>query len=103
MALETDLLRCVDAYCAARGIARATLSTTLVNDGKTLDRLVSGGSLTVRKWQHCMDWLSENWPPGARWPADVPRPKQARAQAARNSQPKIVAKTRAPQRRRRRA
>ncbi|RVT99075.1 hypothetical protein EOD42_02920 [Rhodovarius crocodyli] len=74
MTLEADLIRCADAYCAAKGIARATLSTLLMNDGRSLERVAIGGSLTVRIWQRSMSWLSANWPDGEPWPDGVARP-----------------------------
>ena len=89
MTLEHDLLRCADAYCNARGIARSTLSTLLVNDSRTLDRVAAGGSLTVRNWQRCMLWFAMNWPAGTPWPAGIappqPSPRAQRAAAGASS------------------
>lgn len=82
MTLEQALIVCSDAYCQAKGIARSTLSTQMLNESRTLDRVASGGSLTVRNWQRCMAWLSAAWPKGVLWPEGVERPEPASAEAA---------------------
>ncbi len=46
-------------YCAAAGIELPTLSNKLFNDGKTLGRLESGGSLTVASYERAMTRLAE--------------------------------------------
>ena len=74
MALTDDLMRCAEAYCEARKIALPTLSTQILNDGRTFDRIVAGGSLTVRNFERCMVWLSARWPDDTAWPEGIERP-----------------------------
>lgn len=75
MALSDDLLTVLRAYCEARKIALPTLSTRILNDGRALSKLASGtGTLTMRNYDRCMDWLSVNWPEGVQWPEGVSRP-----------------------------
>jgi hypothetical protein len=74
MSQTEALLRCADAYCEARSIARPTLSGIVFRDSRTLDRVAAGGSLTVRNLERCMQWLSNNWPQGHDWPQGIPRP-----------------------------
>jgi len=79
MDLAQTLLRCVDRYCEARKLARATVSTLALNDGRTFDRVASGGSITIRNYEKSMRWLSANWPADVAWPAGVPRPETQEA------------------------
>jgi len=74
MALTDDLLRCAESYCEARKIALPTLSTQILNDGRTFDRIAAGGSLTVRNFERCMVWLSAHWPDDTAWPEGIERP-----------------------------
>ncbi len=71
--LGQQLLIAADGYCEATGYARATLSTMLFSDNKTLDRVANGGSLTVRNFEHAMRWLVTHWPAGRKWPQGVMR------------------------------
>lgn len=50
------------------------LSTVLFNDSARLDKLKAEGDVTTQTFERAMLWMSENWPDGAVWPADVPRP-----------------------------
>ncbi len=76
----TDQLLCVcDAYCSARSISRARLSTVLLNGGGQLSRIAAGGDLRTSSFERAMRWLSDNWPEGADWPADVERPEPTEA------------------------
>ncbi len=68
MNLTEQLLACVETFCDAKGIAEATLSTRLFNDGSTLARIRSGGSLTVRSYEKAMAHFAENWPADRPWP-----------------------------------
>lgn len=46
MIIPAFVQRC-DSYCARRGIARATLSTLLFDDGKRIDALAGGSNVGV--------------------------------------------------------
>ena len=63
-----------DAYCLARQLSRARVSTIVFNAGATLDRIVAGRDLNTGTYERAMRWFSEHWPEGADWPADVVRP-----------------------------
>lgn len=82
MELESTLLRCVDAYCEAKRLARPTVSAQILRDSRAFDRVASGGSLTVRNFQRAMKWLSANWPEDAAWPEGVDRPASTEPSAA---------------------
>ena len=42
-----------------------------------LARIDNGKSFTVRNFDKIVQWFSDNWPRGARWPAEVKRPPQS--------------------------
>jgi len=61
-------------YCAATGKTRIAVSKRVFNDGKVLDNLVDGKDITIGRFERAMRWFSDNWPDGAEWPDEVPRP-----------------------------
>lgn len=73
--LRTKLLAVSDAYCLARDISRARVSTIVFNGGMALDRIASGKDLTTGNFERAMRWFHENWPEGAEWPVEVERPE----------------------------
>ncbi|WP_425152873.1 hypothetical protein [Candidatus Palauibacter sp.] len=40
------------------------------------------GRVTVRTVHRVVQWLSDNWPEGLEWPADIPRPEPPAAVGA---------------------
>lgn len=67
----------VETFGAATGLAEATISTRVFNDGDRIKTLRNGGDLGVRKMERALDWFSAHWPEGAAWPEDIPRPVDA--------------------------
>src|SRR5262245_35985067 len=74
-----QFVRIVSAYARGRRLAEATVATGLLNDGKGIKRLRLGCDIGVRKVEEKVLWLSANWPDGASWPADVPRPAASKS------------------------
>lgn len=74
MKIIDTLLLVSDAFCASTGIAEATLSSRVFNDGKRLAAVRAGKDIGARRVERAMRWFSENWPEGADWPLLVPRP-----------------------------
>lgn len=74
-----QLFTLVEAFGAATGLAEATVSTRLFNDGDRINTLRKGGDLGNRKTEKAWRWLSDNWPDGRPWPDDVPRPQALEA------------------------
>jgi hypothetical protein len=72
--LRTQLIAVADAYAAHRGLSRSRVSTIVFNAGAALDRVASGRDLNTGNWERAMRWFSDNWPDGAEWPDEVPRP-----------------------------
>lgn len=76
------LMSLVEAYSKASGLAEATISSRLFNDGKRLSEVRQGADIGVRRIERAVTWLSANWPTDAEWPAGVPRPGAAIPEAA---------------------
>lgn len=55
-------------------ITLSGISTRVFGDGKTFARIEAGGDLTTGNFERAMRWFSDNWPEGAAWPDEVPRP-----------------------------
>lgn len=73
------LLALADIYCVKTGTKPVTLSFWMFNDSKKLAALCGGADVTTGRFNAAMQWLSDNWPEGAEWPADVARPEKAEA------------------------
>lgn len=75
MTLTDQLLIVADGYCAAADVDLARASLRSLGDGRLLVRLKADvATLTLTRADLALAWFSENWPEGADWPADIPRP-----------------------------
>lgn len=73
--LRSQLVLVADAFGVATNRSRARVSTMVLNQGRRLDLIASAGmDITTERFERAMAWFSANWPDGAAWPADVPRP-----------------------------
>lgn len=78
--LNTEhLLSIADAYGAALAIEDTTISHRVFNDSKKLGAVRAGKDISVRRYNAAIEWFSANWPEGAVWPHDVPRPEMTEA------------------------
>lgn len=82
MKLTNQLILVARAYADHRGLSLSRVSTLVFNDGKKLDGLVDGKDLATSRFENALAWFSSNWPDGAVWPADVPRPDPSLSEAA---------------------
>ncbi|MEN6302216.1 MAG: hypothetical protein ABFD96_05785 [Armatimonadia bacterium] len=78
----SQLIEISNAYCAATGKTRVAVSKRVFNDGKVIDKLLTGGDLRTSRHQMAVRWFSENWPDGTPWPSHIDRPKPAPDAAA---------------------
>jgi len=69
------LLKVIDVYQSATGLADSTISNYVFNDGKLVKRLRSGRDITVGRFNYALRWFSAHWPQGAVWPDDIARPE----------------------------
>lgn len=80
MTLRESLIRVAKRYAEVRRLSLSRVSTLVLNDGKALDRIDSGGDLMTGSFERALEWFSANWPRGASWPEDVERPAQEAAE-----------------------
>lgn len=64
-------------FAEARGLSEWRVSTLVFGEGTRLKHLREGGDMGARRVARGLVWLSANWPDGADWPSDVPRPVAA--------------------------
>mgnify|MGYP003404905483 CR=1 FL=1 len=82
MLLTEQLTAVARAFCAARGLSTARVSTLVFNDGKKLEAIASKGvDLSTGKFEAGMQWFSDRWPEGLEWPEGVLRPEPTPAEA----------------------
>lgn len=72
-----QLFALVDAFCKARKLSEARVSTMVFNGGSRLAHIREGKDIGVRILERSFQWFSDHWPNGAEWPASVPRPAQS--------------------------
>ena len=75
---EQRLVDLVELYARAKGLAVSTVARQVFGSGDVVQRLRSGGSITIRRMDRGLRYLSTNWPRGLAWPADTPRPRRPR-------------------------
>lgn len=74
MNMREQIVLVADHYAVATGVGRKRVSTVVLNRGSKLDDIASGGDLATGTFERAMRWFSANWPEGADWPAEIPRP-----------------------------
>lgn len=80
--LRSHLTACASGFAGARGLSLTTVGRLAAGDWRFFDRVEAGSaSFTARKYDEVVRWFSDNWPEGASWPADVPRPVVDEARA----------------------
>ncbi|CAI3960627.1 unnamed protein product [Commensalibacter communis] len=74
--IEKFILLC-SLYCEYKKISASTLSNRVLNNGSTLKKIIAGdSSMTYRKLQEAIKWLSDHWPEDQQWPDYIERPKE---------------------------
>ncbi|WP_421581110.1 hypothetical protein [Shinella sp. M31] len=79
MTMRDQIIAISDVYGRLTGVGRKRVSTIVLNRGSKLDGIVAGGDLNTGTFERAMQWFSDNWPAGADWPADIPRPQPVMA------------------------
>jgi hypothetical protein len=75
-------MKVIDGYCAAAGLAEATVSTRVFNDGKRITEVRAGADIGMRRVEKAIQWFSDNWPENTPWPEGVYRPVPTILEAA---------------------
>ena len=60
---KQDLLTRADEFCARTGMAKSTLATKAVNDGKFFIRLDAGGDFSVGIYSKFIEYFEAHEPP----------------------------------------
>lgn len=68
------IIAIADEYGRAANVEEKTVSSRVFQDSKKLSAIRNGSDITVGRYNAALAWFSANWPAGASWPADVPRP-----------------------------
>lgn len=69
------------AYSEATSLSMARVATLVHNQGAFFKRLEAGAGCTVDTYEKCMQWFSDHWPQGVKWPKEISRPAKAEAAA----------------------
>ena len=72
----SDILLLAERYAGARRIATSTLARIAAGSSTWFDRCASG-RVTIRSAVAVVQWLSDHWPDGLEWPAEIARPTPA--------------------------
>ena len=67
------VVRLCTRYIRARNIQGSTLCLQALSNARAWENLPTG-RVTVRTVDRLVQWLSDHWPEGLEWPADIPRP-----------------------------
>jgi len=59
---KDTLISAFDRYCELTGLAPATVSTKVANDGKFYDSVKAGSGFTMKRYEKIMRWFQENTP-----------------------------------------
>lgn len=68
------LIELIDSYAEATNVAPATVSLRSAASGGLYRRLRDGHSITVRRAERIIQWLSDHWPADLPWPDGIDRP-----------------------------
>lgn len=82
--LKSHLRSLAVAFLAKSKLAPSTMWARAAKDARFLDRVEGGKGFTVKTYDSAVRWFFENWPEGAKWPADVPRPIRSETDERQN-------------------
>lgn len=72
---RSDLIKLVEAYCAATGKSESRIASIVGGTGIFYRRLRAGGDCSATIYQRVMQWFSDHWPADTAWPDGVTRPE----------------------------
>ena len=68
------IIRLITLAATASGHSPSTIGRWASGSGDMYHRLCRGHDITTRRAARVVQALSDLWPEGAEWPADIPRP-----------------------------
>ena len=69
------LVALISRFAKHTQLSISTVSRHATGSGDTVARLRRGGTITTKRFDRAMRFLSDNWPDSLAWPADIPRPR----------------------------
>lgn len=72
-------------FSRATGRKPSGVWASAAKDARFMKRLEDGQTFTVKVFDNAMAWFSANWPDGATWPTNVPRPDARRREDGHGS------------------
>ena len=72
------LVALMSRFAEHTGLSISTVSRHATGSGDTVARLRRGGTITIKRFDRAVRFLSDNWPESLAWPTDVPRPHSPR-------------------------
>ena len=64
----------IERYAERTGLSAHSVGRYASGSGDFYGRLKRGRDVTTRRAGRVLQWLSDHWPDGLDWPADIPRP-----------------------------
>ena len=78
--LRAKLVRLADAFGAAKGLSRGTVSDRVFGAGHVLGGMAAGTrDCSTGTYEKALQWFSDNWPDDVSWPAGIDRPAREAA------------------------
>lgn len=78
--LRAKLVRLADAFGAAKGLSRGTVSDRVFKAGHVLTGMAAGTrDCSTVTYENALQWFSDNWPEDVAWPAGIDRPSRNEA------------------------
>ena len=82
---RTTIIQMIEIISDARGRSPHTVGRLASGSGDFYIRLKRGHDLTTRRATVVMQYLSDHWPAGLEWPAEIPRPERSGAKLPREA------------------
>ena len=76
---ESRLLALLGLFAAHSSLSVSTVSRLVFGSGDIPSRLLAGRTITVRRLDRGLQYLSNNWPEGVPWPDHTLRPPRSRS------------------------
>lgn len=78
-----QLVTLISRFAKHAGLSISTVSRHATGSGDTVARLQRGGTITLKRFDRAVRFLSDNWPDSVAWPTDFPRPGSSRRASKR--------------------
>ncbi len=74
LSLKEQVAAALKAFMKVKGVKVSTISMAVFRNGSRLTPVLTGeADMIASNWEATMQYLSDNWPEGAKWPDGVIR------------------------------